>query len=137
MRRKKTSPHNRGLNAANGGGEEFFMKITDAIAAADELRINSISDEQKTRWVHELDCRIAEAMGKEFPAWEFPSERELLMPVPYEDIYVTYLVAMIDHCNGEGELYVNDMAVFDNKYSLALGWWIRNNRPASKGNWRV
>ena len=113
------------------------MNITTAIAAADELRLNTVSDEQKTRWVHELDCRVAEVMGVEEPEWEFPSDRELLMPCPHEDIYVTYLVAMIDHYNGENELYINDVTVFDKQYELACGWWIRRHRPAPSGNWRV
>lgn len=76
-------------------------------------------------------------MGKEEPAWEFPSVRELLMPEQHTDIYVRYLVAMIDHYNGEDELYINDIAVFEDAYRDACGWWIRHNRPRSAGKWKV
>ena len=113
------------------------MTVTQAIAAADELRLNTVSDEQKTRWVYQLECRIAEMMGEESPKYEFPTDRELAMPEEHEDIYVRYLVAMIDHFNGEDELYANDITVFEEAYADACGWWIRHHRPSSSGNWRV
>lgn len=113
------------------------MKITDCIAAADELRMNTLEDEQKSRWLYELDCSIAEIMGKGIPAWKFPDDRELLMPAPHEEVYVKYLVAMIDYYNGESELYANDISIYNQAMKEARAWWIRNNRPASSGNWRV
>lgn len=113
------------------------MKFTDAIAAADELRLNTVTDEQKHRWLYELECRVAEMMEREAPAYRFPSDDELLLPVQHQDVYVRYLVAMIDHFNGENELYANDITVFEDAYRDACAWWIRHNRPASAGNWRV
>ena len=113
------------------------MTLTQAIAAADELRLNSVPDEQKTRWVHEIDCRVAEAMEVEIPKYTFPSDRELLMVEPHEDIYVRYLTAMIDHFNGEYEMYVNDITVFKDAFNEAMGWWRRHHRPKSSGSWRV
>ena len=113
------------------------MRVTEAIAAADELRINTVSDEQKNRWVYELECRVAEMMGVDAPKYEFPTERELMLPEQHQDVYVRYLVAMIDHYNGENELYMNDITVFEDAYRDACAWWIRHNRPASAGNWRV
>ena len=113
------------------------MTINDAMVKADNLRMNALDDEQKARWLYELDCEIAEMMGKEIPEWKFPCERELLMGAPHEDIYVKYLVAMIDYYNGEGELYANDITIFNDAMKKARAWWIRNNRPASSGSWRV
>jgi hypothetical protein len=113
------------------------MQINDAIVKADELRMNSLDDEQKARWLYELDCEIADMMGVSVPEWDFPCERELLMSTPHEDIYVKYLVAMIDYYNGEGELYANDITIFNDAYAKARAWWIRHNRPKSAGNWRV
>lgn len=113
------------------------MKYTDAIARADELRLNTLSDEQKTRWLYELDCTVAEMIEKPIPVWEFPTKRELLMPSPHEDVYVKYLVAMIDYYNGEAALYSNDLEIYNQSMSEARAWWIRNNCPRSSGNWRV
>ena len=113
------------------------MNFNDAIARADELRLNTASDEQKTRWLYELDCRIAEMMGIVAPTWEFPCERELLLPEMHADVYVKYLVAMLDFYNGENDQYANDSAIFEHAFDEACSWWIRNHRPASSGNWRV
>ena len=113
------------------------MTINDVIVKADELRMNSLDDEQKARWLYELDCEMAEMMGVEMPRWKFPDERELLMGAPHEDLYVKYLVAMIDYYNGEGELYANDITIYNSALQAARSWWIRNNRPKSLGKWRV
>lgn len=113
------------------------MTYSDVIARANELRINTVSDEQKNKWVYELECRIAEMMGKEDPEWIFPSNAELLLPARHDDVYVKYLVAMIDFSSGENEQYANDTVVFENAFAEARAWWIRNNRPTSAGGWKV
>ena len=113
------------------------MKITDAIAKADGLRMNTLEDEQKAKWLYELDCSVAEMMGRDAPTWKFPDDRELLMPVQHEDIYVKYLVAMIDYFNGESALYANDITLYESAMAEARAWWIRNNRPKSVGGWVV
>ena len=113
------------------------MTINDAIVKADELRMNTLDDEQKARWLYELDCEMAEMMGKDMPAFKFPETRELMLGAPHEDVYVKYLVAMIDYYNGEGELYANDIAIYNDAVNKARAWWIRNHRPASSGSWRV
>ena len=113
------------------------MKINDVIVKADELRMNTLDDEQKTKWLYELDCAVAEIMGKEAPTWRFPDNRELLVPMRYEDLYVKYLVAMIDYYNGESALYANDITIYNQDMKEFRAWWIRNNRPASSGGWVV
>jgi hypothetical protein len=114
------------------------MTYTDVIARADELRVNTVSDEQKHKWVYELECRIAEMMGKNDPEWIFPNgEAELLLPPRHDDVYVKYLVAMIDFASVENEQYANDTVVFEDAFNEARSWWIRNNRPASSGAWKV
>lgn len=113
------------------------MNYTDVLARADELRLNSIDDEQKARWVFEFECRVAEVMGAEDPVWVFPSYEELLLPERYVDLYVKYLSAAIDAAQGEGETYANDRVIFEDAWSEFKSWWIRHNRPASGGQWKV
>lgn len=113
------------------------MKINDAIAKAGELRLNAISEEQKYTWVYELECSVCEMMGKEPPRKEFPKDIELAMPEAHEDVYVKYLAAKIDYYNGETALYANDLAIYNEAMEAARAWYIRNNRPAPSGSWRV
>lgn len=114
------------------------MKVTEAIAKANELRPNALNDEQKARWLYELDCDVADLKGVEHPAFEWPEvDAELLMPAPHDNIYVLYLAAQIDYYNQESTLYMNDMTVFNSAYDDACAWWRRNNVPESRGNWKV
>lgn len=114
------------------------MKTSEAIANANKLRLNTLDDEQKAHWLHELDCDIAKMQGVPMPAFVWPTENaELLMPAPHEDIYVLYLVAKIDFYDQESGLYANDMAIFNAAYDDARAFWRRNHAPAKTKNWGV
>lgn len=114
------------------------MTAKKAIAQADALRMNTITEEQKYAWLYELEGRVAEVIGIEIPENPFPEDGELLMPAPYENIYVYYLIAMIDFYNQETGLYMNDMQMFNALFGEACAWWRRNNAP-EKGKlyWKV
>lgn len=113
------------------------LEINDAIARADELRLNAISDEQKYRWVYELECSVREMMGEESLQKTFPENFELAMPEEHANVYVKYLAAKIDYYNGEMSLYANDMAIYNEAMDAARAWLIRNRRPASGSKWKV
>lgn len=113
------------------------MKINEAIARADDLRMNTISEEQKYTWVYELECSVCEMMGKELPKKNFPEDIVLNMPEAHEDVYVKYLCAKIDYYNGETDLYANDSVIYDEAMAEARSWYIRNHGAKSYGNWRV
>ena len=113
------------------------MKINDAISKGDELRLNTISQEQKYSWVYEFECAVYEMMGKETPAKNFPENIELLMPSAHEDVYVKHLAAKIDYYNGETALYANDQAIFDDAWSRARAWYIRTHGAKNHGSWKI
>lgn len=113
------------------------MYINDAIARADELRMNAISDEQKYTWVYELECSVCEMMGKQSPKKNFPQDIELSMPDEHADVYVKHLAAKIDYYNGEAALYANDLAVYNDAMEAAQAWWVRNHEPAQRSSWKV
>lgn len=113
------------------------MKIMNAIALADSLRLNTLSDEQKYTWVYELECSIAEMMDKPVPQKRFPEDITLMMPAAHEDVYVKHLCAKIDYYNGETELYVNDAAIYNEAMDEARAWIIRNLGAKNYGGWKV
>lgn len=57
---------------------------------------------------------------------------ELIMPSPYDMLYVYWLMAKIDHMNQEIDKFNNDRALFDNAYAQASDWWTRTHRPVQK-----
>ncbi len=121
------------------------MKISEVIVQADKLRDNTMAEAQKVAFLRQLDGEIAEVMDMEetpddaeaaetLLVWPFactwPEEdAELLMPFPHDDVYVLYLVAMIDYYNQESALYANDMQVFNTAMNDARSWWRRHHRP--------
>lgn len=114
------------------------MTITEAISRADELRMNTISDEQKAAWVTALDGQLAERLDTVPQDYNWPQEEaELLLPSPYDRVYVLYLCCQIDYYNNETALYGNDKAVYDAELNEALGWWRRGHCPMDSGNVKV
>lgn len=71
--------------------------------------------------------------GGNYPAKDW----DLLLPAPYDEAYVLYLVSKIDYYAQEAENYANDKAMFSEKWSEAQSWWRSNNRPRMTSGWRV
>ncbi len=114
------------------------MTVREAIARADEMRPNTLSDEQKASFIYELDCDIAELQGVDQPSFVWPgTDATLLMEEPHDNIYVLYLAAKIDYYNQESSMYANDMAVFNSAYSETRAWWRRQHVPEKSKNWSV
>ena len=113
------------------------MYLREAIARANEMRINTINDSTKSKWAYTVDCGVAEIMHAEKPIETFPADRELLMPSPHDEIYVLYIAAMIDYQNGEIELYRNDIAVFEEAMKQASAWYRRNHPAKNYGGWKI
>lgn len=106
------------------------MKLKEAIRKADALRPNPIDEELKATWVAELEGRVAETAGMDQPTdgWA-ENDPELIMPYPYDDIYVFYVMAKIDFANEEMDLYANDSVMANERIDEALAWWRRNHVP--------
>lgn len=114
------------------------MTVTDTISQADELRLNTISDEQKAAWVMGLDQQIGERIDMDSYVHSWPAgDVELLLPAPYDRVYVLYLCSQIDYYNNETALYGNDKAVYDEAMSEAMAWWRRQHCPDNTGNVQV
>lgn len=114
------------------------MTVTDTISQADELRLNTISDEQKAAWVMGLDQQIGERIDMDSYVHSWPAgDGELLLPAPYDRVYVLYLCSQIDYYNNETALYGNDKAVYDEAMREAMAWWRRQHCPDNTGNVQV
>lgn len=123
------------------------MTATEALILADQTRPNEYEPELKLRWLAALDGQIrAELIDAFAPAEDCPQtppcsggasgdpgcgdpERELLIPWPWDDIYVRYLVMRIDLENGELERYNNDALAFNRIYRSYAGYYAHTHRP--------
>jgi len=102
------------------------MKLLEAIARADELRPNAISNSMKASWVYQLEGELAEMIKIPYPINPFPEDAVLVMPYPKDNIYELYLCAMIDNAQEDTELYMNDMSVANAAIDDAKKWYMRN-----------
>lgn len=97
------------------------MTISNVLARVDTLCPNTCPVSEKISWVSQLDGEILEFMrGYEdgrtevvLPYTEGDVERELLVPFPYDGMYVHFVFAMICYSMGEYAKYENALLLFN------------------------
>ena len=117
------------------------MTLLEAINRIDALKPNGYSQQDKIRWISDLDGIVKaniidthEGEAVVFNGYDdnTPLTTELLVPAPYDDIYTRYLEMQIDYTNGEYGKYNNSMQMFDSAYSTYRNYYNRNNMPKGK-----
>jgi hypothetical protein len=116
------------------------MRIIDAIGRIDRLKPNGYQMQDKIWWLSTLDGRIKTELidthedGKDFKAYadDIDPTTEMLVPAPYDNIYVYWLEAQIDYANGEYSKYSNSMSMFNEAYQAYEKYYNRTHKP--KGN---
>lgn len=117
------------------------MKIIDAINKINELKPNSTPQENKIQWLSELDHLIVSNVinahdnsNMEFNGYDTETdlETELLVPTPYDEMYVYWLQAKIDYWNQDMDLYEVSMTMYNNAYEQYGRHYIRTHTPPAK-----
>ena len=119
------------------------MKISEAISTVDALKPNNYTPEDKVGWLSNLDSRVKsqiidahECCPKIF-FYGYDSildqETELLVPAPYDEMYLRWLEAMIDYHNSDDDRYNNAIILFNNAYEGYKKHYTRTHMPISKG----
>lgn len=106
---------------------EATMKINEAIQIADRMKPNAYGMEQKIRWLSTLDGIVKSEIidtheGGENVVYngynaETALTTELLVPAPYDDVYIRYLEMQIDYANGENAKYNNSRILYNETYT--------------------
>lgn len=96
------------------------MKIYKAIEQIKNTKPSQYTDEQLVGWLSELDGQVWADLLKRYgapaPVLPYRQEmlgREMLIPFPYDGIYLVYLAAQIDYHNAEFERYNNGMMLYN------------------------
>ena len=115
------------------------MTIMDALYRIDELKPNSYSQPEKIKWLSSLDGMIKSEIidtheGGEKVIFKGYSEDQelttvLLVPAPYDDIYLRWLEAQIDYNNGEIAKYNNSLIAYNDAFSLYQRYYNRTHMP--------
>lgn len=118
------------------------MKIIEAIDRVDDLKPNDYSQEEKVIWLSNLDWMVKTEIidtheGAEdvtFDGYEInaPIDTEMLIPKPYEELYIHWLESRIDYANGEYAKYNNSITMFNNLYAAFTRYYNRTHTPKTE-----
>jgi hypothetical protein len=118
------------------------MTLIDAINRIDAIKPNSFEQIEKIKWLSELDGKVKKEIidtheGADdvvFNGYDetTPLETELLIPSPYDPVYLLWLEAQIDYANNEYAKYNNSSVMYNNTYSAYWRYYNRTHMPLSK-----
>lgn len=119
------------------------MTIIEAINKIDALKPNNYTQNDKIGWLSLLDGVIVKEIidtheeddRSDFNGYDdtTPPDTELIVYAPYDDIYIKWLEAQIDYCNGEYGKYANSRLMYNAAYTSFERHYNRNNMPLKKG----
>lgn len=117
------------------------MTIIDAINQIDALKPNTVSQSEKVRLLSQLDGRIKNEIIDthenktmvNFRGYDdnTPESTVLLVPAPYDVIYIRFLDAQIDYINGETRRYNNSSALYNLAFRDYSNYYNRTHLPKS------
>lgn len=118
------------------------MTIIEAINRIDAVNPNNYSQPEKVAWLSTLDGVIkkeiidthegAEAVTFSGYNEQTPLDTVLLVPAPYDEVYLFWLQSKIDYWNAEMGKYNNSIAMYNTAYSTFEKAYNREHKPISK-----
>ncbi|MDR2671379.1 MAG: hypothetical protein LBC26_06640 [Oscillospiraceae bacterium] len=119
--------------------------INEVIARVDRLSPNAYPDEDKARWLIQLDGQLWREVFLRLcipgnPPREYPrdGDKPLLTHSPYDGLYDTYLRAQMESHRGETAEYQNTATAFNVEYDALCKHLQRTHmprRPSLRGVW--
>ena len=114
------------------------MTINEAIGRVDALKFNTCPQGEKIRWLSELDGSIKHSIidrheggGGSFTGYDSNTDGStvLLVPAPFDVVYLRWLEAQIDYYNGEIARYNNSMMMYQASFDDYQRYYNRNHMP--------
>lgn len=115
------------------------MTILEAISRVDSLRHNTFSQAEKIGWLSQADALVWEELhrthegadGQTFSGYDpgTPLDQPLLVPAPYDELYLHYLEAQMDYYHAEFDRYNRSMAMYQAVRSAFVNHYNRTHLP--------
>lgn len=133
-----------GLNALYPIFLGDFMTVNELIAKYNDDRQNTETPENLMLRIRQLEEIVLsdvilthendiEEPEHYFDEWGVTSQ--LLIPVPYIDVYINYIDMYVQQKLNQMARYNNASAMFNNTYIAYQQWYNRNHKPLHKKNW--
>ena len=119
------------------------MKIIEAISRLDALKFNTYTQSDKVDWLSRLDSMVknliidthegAEAVT--FTGYDDSTSLDtvLLVPSPFDEMYLRWLEAQIDYHNGEYDKYNNAIIMFNTTFEAYKSYYNGAHKLVSHG----
>lgn len=118
------------------------MTIQEAISIVASTKPHSYTDDAIVGWLSTLDGIIKSEIidthegGDDIVFEGYTPEDDkntaLLVPAPFDDIYIRLLEARIDYANGELGKYNNSLTAYNDAYDLYARHYNRKHMPKGK-----
>lgn len=118
------------------------MTIMEALHRIDSIKPNSFSQLEKVKWLSTLDGIIkteiidthegAESVNFDGYTENSDLNRALLVPAPYDELYLFWLESKIDYWSGEVGKFNNSIAMYNSAYAAFEKYYNRSKMPKGK-----
>ena len=115
------------------------MTIAEAISQVDSLKPNTYTPEDKIGWLSTLDTKVKTQIidaheggeGIAFSGYDSSTDQDtqLLVPAPFDEMYLRWLEAQIDYANGEYNKYNNAISMYQTAYDGFANYYNRTHMP--------
>ena len=119
------------------------MTIIEAINRIDSQIHNTFSQPDKVEWLSRLDGMVKQqiidthegADNVSFNGYtnETPVDTVLLVPAPYDEVYLRWIEAQIHYHNGEYDKYNNAIIMFNTAFGAYAAYYNQNHMPVKRG----
>ncbi|MBR3963877.1 MAG: hypothetical protein IKJ80_00530 [Clostridia bacterium] len=120
------------------------MTIAKVLERIDSLVQNTYTAQDKIAWLSRLDAMIKKTVidtheGAEITTFEGYDDRtdkntELIVPEPYDDIYLYWLESQINYYNGEYDRYNTTLLMYQAALEAFGDYYRRDHMPKSVGS---
>lgn len=115
------------------------MTIIEAINEIDSLKHNTYTQSDKVRWLSRLDAMVKRliidthenADDFAFKGYDEDTDMdtELIVPAPFDEMYIRWLEAQIDYANGEYNKYNTSITMYQTAYDGFANYYNRTHMP--------
>ena len=119
------------------------MKIIEAINRLNALKFNTYTQDDKVQWLSRLDSMVkkqiidthegAEAVSFSGYTADTPTDTFLLVPAPFDEVYLRWMEAQIDYHNGEYDKYNNAIIMFNTAFEAYQKHYNSAHKPVQRG----
>ena len=107
------------------------MTIGELIVKVREEKPNSFPDAKLIDILNEIESDVSDQFGAPFTKYtddHDQMEKKLLVPAPYDRLYISYLKAKIDYANEEYASYQNNAAQHGQDFADFVDWLVREKQ---------